>query len=177
MLSRLERSVIPIVDEHMALDFLWLNHQLCREIRRVGRDLGLSTLTTYQTTHSGASIDRLKNARSLSKVQMRSLWQKCESGCAYHGITDIVTNLLMKVQHVAVSENSVHNSCVPFTVIWTWNFVLSLSRQTGRNLQHSLKLHVPGFYSKRTVNIGDVSITDYLVAEVWCDRMTAVMRW
>ena len=43
----------------------------------------------------------------------------CESGCAYHDITDFVTNTLMKVQHVAVSENSVHNSCVPRTVIWT----------------------------------------------------------
>ena len=31
-------------------------------------------------------------------------------------------------------------------------------------------------YSKRTVNIGDVSIADYLVAEVWCDRMTVVMH-
>ena len=49
----------------------------------------------------------------------------CESGCAYHGITDFVTNTLMKVQHVAVSENSVHNSFVPRTVIWTWRFVLS----------------------------------------------------
>ena len=39
-----------------------------------------------------------------------------------------------------------------------------------------MRLHVPGFYSKRTVNIGDVSIADYLVAEVWCDRMTVVMR-
>ena len=29
-----------------------------------------------------------------------------------------------------------------------------------------------GFYSKRTVNIGSVSIEDYLVAEVCCDRMT-----
>ena len=96
------------------------------------------------------------------------------SGCDYHGITDFVTNTLMKVQHVAVSENSVHNSCVPFTVIWTWRFVLS--RQTYRNLQHGLRLYVPGFYSKRTVNIGDVSIADYLVAEVWCDRMTVVMR-
>ena len=28
----------------------------------------------------------------------------------------------------------------------------------------------------RTVNIGDVSISDYLVAEVWCDRMTVFMR-
>ena len=52
----------------------------------------------------------------------------CESGCAYHGITDFVTNTLMKVQHVAVSENSVHNSCVLRTVIWTWRFILS--RQT-----------------------------------------------
>ena len=52
----------------------------------------------------------------------------CESGCAYHGITDFVTNTLMKVQHVAVSENSVHNYCVPRMVIWTWRFVLS--RQT-----------------------------------------------
>ena len=55
-------------------------------------------------------------------------FEECESGCAYHGITDFVTNTLMKVQHVAVSENSVHNSCVLFTVIWTWRFVLS--RQT-----------------------------------------------
>ena len=39
-----------------------------------------------------------------------------------------------------------------------------------------LRLHVPGFYSKRIVNIGSVSIADYLVAEVWCDRMTVVMR-
>ena len=42
----------------------------------------------------------------------------CESGFAYHGITDFVTNTLMKVQHVAVSENSVHNSCST-VVIWT----------------------------------------------------------
>ena len=34
-------------------------------------------------------------------------FEECESGCAYHGITDSVTNTLMKVQHVAVSENSV----------------------------------------------------------------------
>ena len=39
-----------------------------------------------------------------------------------------------------------------------------------------MRLHVPGFYSKRVVNIGSVSIADYLVAEVWCDRMTVVMR-
>ena len=50
------------------------------------------------------------------------------SGCAYNGITDVVTNLLMKVQNVAVSENSAHNSCVSLTVVWTWNFLLS--RQT-----------------------------------------------
>ena len=55
-------------------------------------------------------------------------FEECESGCAYHGITDFVTNTLMKVQHVAVSENSVHNYCVPRTVIWTWRFVLP--RQT-----------------------------------------------
>ena len=36
--------------------------------------------------------------------------EECESECAYHGIIDFVTNTLMKVQHVAVSENSVHNS-------------------------------------------------------------------
>ena len=56
------------------------------------------------------------------------LKRSCDSGCAYHGITDFVTNTLMKVQQVAVSENSVHNYCVPRTVIWTWRFVLS--RQT-----------------------------------------------
>ena len=58
----------------------------------------------------------------------QNFFEKCEFGCAYFGITDFVTNTLMKVQHVAVSENSVHNSCVPRTVIWTWIFVLS--RQT-----------------------------------------------
>ena len=31
----------------------------------------------------------------------------------------------MKVQHVAVSENSVHSSFAPVTVIWTGNFLLS----------------------------------------------------
>ena len=46
-------------------------------------------------------------------------FEECESGCAYHGITDFVTNMLMKVQHVAVSENSFHDSYIPFTVIWT----------------------------------------------------------
>ena len=55
----------------------------------------------------------------------------CESGCACHGITDFVTNMLMKVQLVAVSENSVHDSCVPFTVIWTWNFLHSLGKRDG----------------------------------------------
>ena len=55
----------------------------------------------------------------------------CESGCAYHGTTDFVTNMLMKVQHVAVSENSDHDSCVPFTVIWTWNFLHSLGKRDG----------------------------------------------
>ena len=28
----------------------------------------------------------------------------------------------------------------------------------------------------RAVNTGSVSIEDYFVAEVWCDRLTAVMR-
>ena len=53
----------------------------------------------------------------------------CESGCAYHGITDFVTNMLMKVQHVAVSENSVHDSCVPLYGDLDLEFP-ALSRQT-----------------------------------------------
>ena len=65
---------------------------------------------------------------SPTETQNHSAHSYCESGCAYHGITDFVTNTLMKVQHVTVSENSVHNYCVPRTVIWTWRFVLS--RQT-----------------------------------------------
>ena len=69
----------------------------------------------------------LKSWRRSVKLWDRSQ-ECCESGCAYHGITDFVTNTLMKVQHVTVSENSVHNYCVPRTVIWTWRFVLS--RQT-----------------------------------------------
>ena len=44
-------------------------------------------------------------------------FEECESGCAYRGIAVVVTNLLMKVQHVAVSENSVHSSFVPVMVI------------------------------------------------------------
>ena len=47
-------------------------------------------------------------------VAGKNIFDECESGCAYHGITDFVTNTLMKVQYVAVSENSVHNSCVLF---------------------------------------------------------------
>ena len=35
-----------------------------------------------------------------------------------NGITDVVTNLLMKVQHVTVSENSGHNSCKSLTMVW-----------------------------------------------------------
>ena len=64
-------------------------------------------------------------AHTLKKSEQ---FRNCESGCAYHGSTDAVTNLLMKVQHVTVSENSDHNSCVSLTKVWTWNF--RLSRQT-----------------------------------------------
>ena len=39
--------------------------------------------------------------------RQEKIFEECESGCAYDGITDSVTNTLMKVQHVAVSENSV----------------------------------------------------------------------
>ena len=56
---------------------------------------------------------------------------ECEPGCAYNGIIVIVTSLLLKVQHVAVSEDSVHSSFVPFTVIWTWNFPFSLGKRDG----------------------------------------------
>ena len=38
-----------------------------------GRALGLSTLTMYQTRHSSASIDRLKKARFIAKVQRCAL--------------------------------------------------------------------------------------------------------
>ena len=34
-------------------------------------------------------------------------------GCASNGITDVLTNLLMKVQRDAVSENRNDNFCVP----------------------------------------------------------------
>ena len=55
-------------------------------------------------------------------------FEECGSGCAYNGINDVWTNLLMKVQCDTVSENSGHNSCVSLNMVWTWNFVLS--RQT-----------------------------------------------
>ena len=56
-------------------------------------------------------------------------FEECESGCAYNGITDFVTNMLKKVQHVAVSENSVHESCVPLYGDLDLEFP-TLSRQT-----------------------------------------------
>ena len=89
-----------------------------------------------------------------------------ESGCAYHGITDL-SNTLVKVQHGAVSENSVHNSCVPRTVIWTWRFVLP--RQTWRNLRHGLRSNVLW-----TLEVCQSRIT--LLSRIWCDCMTAAMR-
>ena len=78
----------------------------------------------------------------------------------------------MKVQRVTVSENSDHNSCVSLTVVRTWNFLLSA------NVAESaawFEVTFPDFYSKCTVNIGSVSIAEYLVAEVWlraCRRAT-----
>ena len=48
-----------------------------------------------------------------------------ESGRVYNGITDAVANLLTKPQHVTVSENSDHKSCVSLTVVWTGHFLHS----------------------------------------------------
>ena len=69
----------------------------------------------------------LRGKRQLvKKVVGKKDFEECESGCAFNGVTDAVTNLLMKVQHVTVSENSDRNSCVSLTMVWTWNFLLSL---------------------------------------------------
>ena len=58
--------------------------------------------------HSGVSNGVRKKERERERERERKRKKrKCESGCAYHGITDSVTNTLMKVQHVAVSEKSV----------------------------------------------------------------------
>ena len=46
-------------------------------------------------------------------------------------VSPLLWHMLMKVQHGAVSENSVDDSCVPFTVIWTWNFLHSLGKRDG----------------------------------------------
>ena len=73
----------------------------------------------------------------------------------------------MKVQHGAVSENSVHNYCVPRTVIWTSRFVLS--RQTWRNLRHGLRSNVLW-----ALEVCQSQST--LLSRIWCDCMTAVMR-
>ena len=78
-------------------------------------DLSLKKICIYICTQTDGDMDEC--------------WRLCEAGCAYHGITDFVTNTLMKVQHVAVSENSVHNSCVLFTVIWTLRY--SLGQRDG----------------------------------------------
>ena len=47
------------------------------------------------------------------------------------GITDAVTNLLMKVQHVTVSENSDHNSCVSLTMVWTWSLSANVTESAA----------------------------------------------
>ena len=39
-------------------------------------------------------------------------FEECKSGCASNGITDALTNLLMKVLRDAVSENRNHNFSV-----------------------------------------------------------------
>ena len=74
-------------------------------------------------------VPRMEMAMILRKLANQcDVYDSCESGCAYNGITDFVTDMLMKVQQVAVSENSDHDSCVSLTMVWTWNFLLS--RQT-----------------------------------------------
>ena len=118
-------------------------------------------ISVNQLSIYGAVSDLYEEYKACHVRTVNLLWQDkltCESGCAYNGITDFVTNMLMKVQHVAVSENSVHNSCVPFCGDLDLEF-LALSRQTWRNLQHGLRLHVPGLYSKRIVNIFQSQIT------------------
>ena len=69
------------------------------------------------------------NDQMVRKVAGEKNFEECETGCACHGITDFVTNMLMKVQHVAVSENRVHDSCVPFFGDLDLKFP-ALSRQT-----------------------------------------------
>ena len=92
----------------------------------------LSTLNTGLTICGRARWQEAEATRKDFNIVLTRQEKKfCESGCAYNGITDFVTNMLMKVQHVAVSENSVHNSCVLLTVFWTWNFVLSLLKRDG----------------------------------------------
>ena len=59
------------------------------------------------------------------------------------------------------------SSCVPSSWIAFLRFTL---------LHNSLRWTPFLAMTSRTVNIGDVSIAKYLVAEVWCDRMTVVMR-
>ena len=101
-----------------------------------------------------------------SSKQKEVVWEQYhlrESGCAYHGITVIVTNLLMKVQHVAVSENSVHGSF--FTVIWTWNFLLSSANVT----ESAAWIEVTRPWFVRQIyreHWKCVSVADYLVAEM-----------
>ena len=100
----------------------------------------------------------------------------CESGCAYHAWYH---RFLDKHVDEGATRCCIWEQCSRLLCTFYGNLDLefpALSRQTWRNLQHGLRLHVPGFYSKRTVNIRDVLIADYLVAEVWCDRMTVVMR-
>ena len=45
--------------------------------------LGLSSITMYQTRHSGASIDRVRGFRTLQEVQIRGQWKAFSSVTRY----------------------------------------------------------------------------------------------
>ena len=112
---------LDVMDEYPSTDGLFRRYISERHCGRI-RDFSLGDREDRQM------LVKTLRRRFPEEVHQTNIILICEFGCAYHGITDFVTNTLMKVQHVAVSENSVHNSCVPRTVIWTWRFVLS--RQT-----------------------------------------------
>ena len=75
------------------------------ETALVGRH-DTSRKRTQENRGSSPEAEQRQSCRGMQQHWERQK-RKCESGCAYHGITDSVTNTLMKVQHVAVSENSV----------------------------------------------------------------------
>ena len=68
---------------------------------------------------------------SRNLVRILAGFRMCKSGCAYNGITDVLSSLFMKVQCDAVSENTNHNFCVSLRPWSRLGISYSLGKRDG----------------------------------------------